>query len=66
MQKANLASVPRSERILGRSDCLTTDAVGDIVRITGAKVGNRFQVAKIDLSLPETPPDEEAPIEAFG
>ena len=56
MQKANSASVPRSERILGRSDCLTTDAVGDIVRITGAKVGNRFQVARIDISLAADPP----------
>lgn len=56
MEKANPASIHRSEQILGRADCLTTDAVGDIVRITGAKVGNRFQVAKVDISVAGDPP----------
>jgi len=46
--KVNAASVPRSERILGRANCLATDDVGDCVRITGTKVGNRFQVTKVD------------------
>lgn len=56
MHKENTASVPRSEKILGRADCLTTDIVGDIVRITGPKIGNRFQVAKIDISSLTDPP----------
>ena len=54
--KVNAASVPRSERILGRADCLATDAVGDIVRIRAAKVGNRFQVEKVDIANPVSPP----------
>jgi hypothetical protein len=54
--KVNAASVPRSERILGRADCLSSDAVGDVVRIRAAKVGNRFQVEKVDISTPGSPP----------
>jgi hypothetical protein len=54
--KVNAASVPRSERILGRADCLATDIVGDIVRIRAAKIGNRFQVEKVDISNPASPP----------
>jgi len=46
VQKVNAASVPRAERILGRANCLATDAVGDCVRITAAKIANRFQVTK--------------------
>ena len=52
MQKVNAASVPRSERILGRANCLATDATGDCVRITGPKVGNRFQVEKVNIGVP--------------
>lgn len=54
--KVNAASVPRSERILGRADCLATDVVGDVVRVRAAKVGNRFQVEKVDISAPGSPP----------
>lgn len=54
--KVNAASVPRSERILGRATCLATDAVGDCVRIRAAKVGNVFQVEKVDISTPGSPP----------
>jgi hypothetical protein len=50
--KVNAASVPRSERILGRANCLVADAVGDCVRITGPKIGNRFQVTKVDIGVP--------------
>jgi len=46
--KINAASVPRSERILGRANCLASDLVGDCVRITGPKVSNRYQVTKVD------------------
>lgn len=48
--KVNAASVPRSERILGRATCLATDAVGDCLYITAAKVGNVFQVAAADIT----------------
>lgn len=50
MQKANQASVPRSEKVLGRADCLAGSSVGDVVRITGVKVGPRYQVAGADPS----------------
>lgn len=46
--QANDATIPRSEKTLGRADCLVGDAVGDIVYITGDKVANRYQVAKAD------------------
>lgn len=46
--KVNAASVPRSERILGRANCLATDDVLDCVRITGPKVASRYQVTKFD------------------
>lgn len=49
--KVNAASVPRSERILGRGDCLATDDVKDCVRITGPKVLNRYQVTKMDPTV---------------
>ena len=52
MLKVNDASVPRSEKILGRADCLASDAVGDVVRITAAKIGHRYQVAAADPSSP--------------
>lgn len=54
--KVNAASVPRSERILGRADCLATDVVGAAVRIRAAKVGTRFQVEKVDISTIGHPP----------
>lgn len=54
--KVNAASVPRSERILGRATCLATDIVGDCVRIRSTKVGNVFQVEKVDISTPGSPP----------
>jgi hypothetical protein len=54
--KVNAASIPRSERILGRATCLATDAIGDCVRIRAAKVGNAFQVEKVDISTPGDPP----------
>jgi hypothetical protein len=56
VHKVNAASVPRSERILGRADCLATDALGDVVRIRAAKVANRFQVEKVDISTVGSPP----------
>jgi hypothetical protein len=54
--KVNAASVPRSERILGRANCLATDIVGDVVRIRAAKTGNRFEVEKVDISTIGSPP----------
>lgn len=54
--KVNAASVPRSERILGRANCLATDLVGDVVRIRAAKTGNRFEVEKVDISTIGSPP----------
>jgi hypothetical protein len=48
--KINAASVPRSERILGRANCLPTDLVGDCVRISSDKVGNKYQVQKVDIT----------------
>lgn len=54
--KVNAASVPRSERILGRADCLASDVVGKVVRIRAPKVGNRFQVETVDISAPGSPP----------
>lgn len=54
--KVNAASVPRSERILGRANCLAGDAVGDCVRIRAAKTGNRFEVERVDISTPGDPP----------
>jgi len=54
--KVNAASVPRSERILGRATCLATDIVGDCVRIRATKVGNVFQVEKVDVSTSGSPP----------
>lgn len=56
VQKVNAASVPRSERILGRANCLATDVLGDCVRIRAAKTGNRFEVEKVDIAAPGDPP----------
>lgn len=49
--KVNAASVPRSERILGRATCLATDLVGDCVYVTAPRVGNLYQVAKVDIAV---------------
>jgi len=49
--KANAASIPRSERVLGRAECLATDSVGDVVRIRAAKSANVFKVEKADISV---------------
>lgn len=49
--KVNAASVPRSERILGRANCLATDEVEDCVRIRAPKSGGRFEVEKVDISV---------------
>lgn len=54
--KVNAASVPRSERILGRANCLAADSVGDVVRIRAAKTGNRFEVETVDISTIGSPP----------
>lgn len=36
--------------------CETTDAVGDVIRITGDKVGDRYQVTRVDIdTLPTLP-----------
>jgi hypothetical protein len=35
---------------------LALDAVGDVVRIRAAKVGNLFQVEKVDIATPGSPP----------
>jgi hypothetical protein len=51
VEKVNAASVPRAERILRRVVCLPTDMVGMCVRITGPKVGNKYQVAAVDITL---------------
>jgi len=54
--KVNAASIPRSERILGRATLLVSDLVGDCVYITGAKVGHVFQVTKVDATDPSKMP----------
>jgi len=48
--KVNTASIPRSERILGRATCLASDVIGDCVYITASKIGNAFQVAGVDIT----------------
>lgn len=55
-QKANAASIPRSQKILGKANCLATDAVKDCVRITASKVGNLYQVAKVSITTLGDPP----------
>jgi len=49
--KLNAASVPRSEKILGRANCLATDSISDCVRIRAPKTGNRFEVEKVDIGV---------------
>lgn len=36
--------------------CLATDAIGDVVYISGSKVGDYFQVTKVDIDTPTTMP----------
>jgi len=54
--KVNAASIPRAQKILGKANCLAGDLVGDCVRITGPKVANRYQVARVDITVPGSPP----------
>lgn len=56
MQKSNVPSIPRSQKIFGRADCPSSDLVGDCVIIRGPKVGNRYQVQKPDLTDIRTGP----------
>lgn len=51
MELRNPASIPRSEKVLGRANCLAGDFVGGVVYITGAKVSNRYQVATANPAL---------------
>lgn len=53
--KANPASVPRAERIISRADC-ASGVVGEAVRITGAAIGNKLQVARLDVMVSSDPP----------
>jgi len=55
MELANPASIPRSERILSRADC-ASGVVGEAVYVTGAAVGNRLQVARLDVTSSTDPP----------
>ena len=48
MQKVNVPSIPRAQKILGRAYCLSTDLLGDCVSISGAKTGNIYNVTKFD------------------
>lgn len=45
-----MALVARISENFVRADCLETDSVGDSVYITGDKVSNRYQVAKVDIT----------------
>lgn len=56
MLKANVPSIPRAERALRRANCLSSDAVGDCVRITGPKVGTLYQVTKVAIATVGNPP----------
>jgi hypothetical protein len=51
VDKANPASVPRSERIIRHASCLVTDLLGDIVKVTGPRTGNLWSVTKIPSNL---------------
>ena len=54
MEKANVASIPRSQKILCRANCLSSDAVGHCVCITGSKTGSVYAVTKMDPRLSGT------------
>ena len=54
MYKVNAASIPRSQRILGRANCLASDSVGNCVVITGSKIGDYYQVETMDPVLDGT------------
>lgn len=66
MLKANAASVPRSERVLGRANCLATDVVGDLVRIRAVKTGNLFEVERVDIATAGNPPAQAVIIRKLG
>lgn len=48
MELRNPASIPRSEKVLGRANCLAGDFMGGVVYVTGPKVSNRYQVSTAD------------------
>jgi hypothetical protein len=50
----NAASIPRSQKILIRATCLSTDLVGYCVRISGSKTGSIYDVTKMDPTDPST------------
>ena len=54
--KVNAASVPRSEKILGRATCLASDAIGNCVRISAPKTGHIYNVETVDISTSGSPP----------
>lgn len=51
MQKVNVPSIPRAQKVLGRAACLSTDQVGHCVKITGPKVGSLYTVAQFDPTV---------------
>lgn len=57
---ANVLSIPRALRLFQRkrvnANCIAGDLVGDCVYITGAKVGQLYQVRKVDPSTPSMMP----------
>jgi hypothetical protein len=52
----NAATIPRSERIEGRANCLASLAVGDLVYLSAAKAGGLYQVRLADPAAPATMP----------
>lgn len=48
--KANAASIPRSEKALRRATCASSDAVGDVVYVTGPEVGSLLQVSALEVT----------------
>jgi len=56
MRLINAATVPRAEKLLRRAQCAPSLAVGDCVKVSGAKVGVYLQVALADpLAAPFRP-----------
>ena len=55
VEKANAASIPRSERAFRRATCAATDAVGDVVYVTGPEVGNLLQVGALEVTSSTDP-----------
>jgi len=54
VQKANVPSIPRAEKVLRRAQCSAAEAVGDCVRISGSKIGSLYQVRKMDPTVAGT------------